>query len=73
MANAVYAVVAEGNQWRIAHNGQLFDYFPTQAAAIAVATTTAQSAAAGGMEARVMVEAASGGFSEAWHSAAPGA
>ena len=73
MANAVYAVIVDGNQWRISHNGQLFDRYPTEAAAVAAARSTAEAAVAAGFEARVMVEAANGGFSEAWRSAAPAA
>jgi len=67
---AVYAVVTEGPQWRIAHNGQLFDYFATEAAAIATATATAQTAVAAGFDARVMVETSGGSFREAWRGAA---
>ncbi len=66
MANALYAVVIEGDHWRISHNGQLFDHYPTEAAAVAVARTTAAEAVAAGFDARVVVETSGGGFRVEW-------
>jgi hypothetical protein len=69
MANALYAVVIDGNQWRISHNGQLFDRYPTEATAVAAARTTAEAAVAAGFETRVVVETVNGGFRVEWNSA----
>lgn len=70
MASALYAVVIDGSQWRISHNGQLFDRYPTEAAAIAAARATAAQAVDAGFKSRVVVETANGGFRVDWDSAA---
>lgn len=70
MTNAVYAVVMDGDAWRIAHDGKLYDRYPTEAAAVSVARDTAQTAAAAGFQTRVMVEQVGGSFRADWSSTA---
>ncbi|MFZ4689144.1 MAG: hypothetical protein ACOYLS_07890 [Polymorphobacter sp.] len=62
MANEQYVVVRAGDQWRVSFSGNLYGFYPSAEAATAVASETAQKAAADGYVATVLVEGDNGAF-----------